>query len=149
MWIELDVVGRCYPKSFRVSRNPHHHQVACARSARRAITTSYQQSDHRILMNAMLDMGKGTSTWPETVKAQGTVYGTQRTESNQGTEERIIMKLSTDDQATGKLHEIKGAIKQKAGELTGNANLEADGRFEKNAGKVISIAGKIEKAAGK
>ena len=59
------------------------------------------------------------------------------------------MKPSTEDKTTGKLHEVKGAIKQKAGELTSNPNLEADGRAEKNAGKVQNIAGKIEKAVGK
>jgi uncharacterized protein YjbJ (UPF0337 family) len=58
------------------------------------------------------------------------------------------MKLSTDDKATGKLHEVKGAIKQKAGELTRNPNLEAGGRAEKNAGKVQGFAGKVEKAIG-
>ncbi len=59
------------------------------------------------------------------------------------------MKPSTDDKTTGKLHEVKGAIKQTAGELTSDPNLEADGRAEKNAGKVQNIAGKIEKAVGK
>jgi uncharacterized protein YjbJ (UPF0337 family) len=59
-----------------------------------------------------------------------------------------MMKPSTEDKTTGKLHEFKGAIKQKAGELTKNRNLEAEGRVEKNAGKVQSIAGKIEKAVG-
>ena len=59
------------------------------------------------------------------------------------------MKLSSSDKATGKLHEVKGAIKQKAGELTENPNLEADGRTEKNAGKVQKVVGKIEKAVGK
>ena len=58
------------------------------------------------------------------------------------------MKLSTSDKATGKVHEVKGAIKQKAGELTKNPNLEADGRAEKNAGKVQKAVGKIEKAVG-
>jgi uncharacterized protein YjbJ (UPF0337 family) len=52
------------------------------------------------------------------------------------------MKPSTDDKTTGNLHEVKGAIKQKAGELTRNPNLEADGRAEKN------VVGKIEKAVG-
>ena len=46
------------------------------------------------------------------------------------------MKPSTEDKTTGKFHEVKGAIKQKAGELTKNTNLEADGIAEKNAGKV-------------
>ena len=59
-----------------------------------------------------------------------------------------MMKPSTDDKATGKFHEVKGAIKQKAGELTKNPNLAADGRAEKNAGKVQNIAGKIEKTVG-
>jgi uncharacterized protein YjbJ (UPF0337 family) len=59
------------------------------------------------------------------------------------------MKQSTQDKTTGKLHEVKGAIRQKAGELTGNPSLEADGKAEKNAGKVQSIIGKIEKVLGK
>ncbi len=58
------------------------------------------------------------------------------------------MKPSTEDKTTGKLHEVKGAIRQKAGELTNNPNLVADGKAEKSAGKVQNIAGKIEKAVG-
>jgi uncharacterized protein YjbJ (UPF0337 family) len=59
-----------------------------------------------------------------------------------------MMKPSTNDRATGKLHEVKGAIRQKAGELTKNPDLEADGIAEKNAGKVQNVVGKIEKAVG-
>jgi len=59
-----------------------------------------------------------------------------------------MMKLSTSDKATGKLHEVKGAIKQKGGELIRNPDIEADGRTEKNAGKAQSFVGKIEKAVG-
>jgi uncharacterized protein YjbJ (UPF0337 family) len=59
-----------------------------------------------------------------------------------------MMKPSTEDKTTGKLHEVKGAIKQNAGELTSNPNLAADGKAEKNAGKVQNVAGKIEKAVG-
>ena len=59
------------------------------------------------------------------------------------------MKPSTHDKTTGKLHEVKGAIRQKTGELTGNPNLAADGKAEKNAGKVQNVVGKIEKAFGK
>jgi uncharacterized protein YjbJ (UPF0337 family) len=58
------------------------------------------------------------------------------------------MKPSTQDQTAGKLHELKGAVKQKAGELTKNPNLEVDGMAEKNAGKVQNIVGKVEKAVG-
>ncbi len=60
-----------------------------------------------------------------------------------------MMKPSTDDKTTGKLHEVKGTIKQKAGELTKNPDLEAEGRAEKNAGKVQNWVGKVEKAVGK
>jgi uncharacterized protein YjbJ (UPF0337 family) len=60
-----------------------------------------------------------------------------------------MMKPSTDDKTAGKLHEVKGAIKQKVGELSNNPNLAADGRAEKNAGNVQNVVGKIEKAAGK
>jgi uncharacterized protein YjbJ (UPF0337 family) len=59
-----------------------------------------------------------------------------------------MMKPSTEDKTTGTLHEVKGAIKQKAGEITKNPNLEADGIAEKNAGKVQHVVGKIEKAVG-
>jgi uncharacterized protein YjbJ (UPF0337 family) len=55
------------------------------------------------------------------------------------------MKQSTKDKTTGKLHEVKGTIKQAVGKLTNDPNLEADGRAEKNAGKVQNIVGKVEK----
>ena len=58
------------------------------------------------------------------------------------------MKLSTSDKATGKLHEVKGAIKQTAGQVAGNPSLENKGRAEKNAGKVQNFVGKVEKAVG-
>ena len=59
-----------------------------------------------------------------------------------------MMKPSTDDRTTGKLHEVKGTVKQTIGELTKNPDLEADGRAEKNAGKVQNWIGKVEKAVG-
>ena len=58
------------------------------------------------------------------------------------------MKTSTDDKTTGKLHEVKGTLKEKIGELTRNPDLEVDGRAEKNAGKVQNWVGKVEKAVG-
>ena len=59
-----------------------------------------------------------------------------------------MMKPSTQDKTAGNLHELKGAVKQKAGELTKNPNLEADGIAEKNTGKIQHAVGKIEKAVG-
>jgi uncharacterized protein YjbJ (UPF0337 family) len=61
---------------------------------------------------------------------------------------RIMMKPSTHDETAGKLHELKGAVKQTAGKLTKNPNLEANGMAEKNAGKVQNVVGKVEKAVG-
>ena len=58
------------------------------------------------------------------------------------------MKLSTEDKTKGKLHEVKGTIKQTVGELTNDPNLEANGRAEKNAGKVQNWVGHVEKAVG-
>ena len=55
------------------------------------------------------------------------------------------MKPSTKDQIQGALHEIKGDAKKKAGEVTNNPDLAADGQNEKLAGKVQKKVGQIEK----
>ena len=59
-----------------------------------------------------------------------------------------MMKPSTDDKATGKLHEVKGTIKEKIGKITNDPELEAEGRAEKNAGKVQNWVGKVENLVG-
>jgi uncharacterized protein YjbJ (UPF0337 family) len=55
------------------------------------------------------------------------------------------MKDSTKDQVKGAAHETKGAIKQKAGQVSGNPKLEAEGQDEKLAGKIQKKIGQIEK----
>ena len=55
------------------------------------------------------------------------------------------MKSSTKDQVEGKYHEVKGKIKEMAGELTDNPNLEAEGTSEKIAGKVQGKIGEVKK----
>jgi uncharacterized protein YjbJ (UPF0337 family) len=55
------------------------------------------------------------------------------------------MKSSTKDQAEGKYHEVKGKIKEMAGELTDNPKLEAEGTSEKLAGKVQGKIGEVKK----
>jgi uncharacterized protein YjbJ (UPF0337 family) len=74
--------------------------------------------------------------------------GSQLIETRNRTKEKFTMKLSTSDKATGTLHEVKGAIKQKAGQIAGNPCLEDKGRTEKNAGKAQNFVGKVEKAIG-
>jgi uncharacterized protein YjbJ (UPF0337 family) len=58
------------------------------------------------------------------------------------------MKPSTDDKATGKLHQVTGTIKEKVGEITNNPDLEAEGQAEKNAGKALNWIGKVENLVG-
>ncbi len=60
-----------------------------------------------------------------------------------------MMKPSTIDDAEGKFHQMKGKVKEKAGQLTNNRDLEAEGTLEKAAGKVQGIIGRVEKALEK
>ncbi len=47
------------------------------------------------------------------------------------------MKPSGKDlEVAGKIHEVKGAVKEKVGKLTNNPDLEAEGKVEKVAGRV-------------
>jgi len=55
------------------------------------------------------------------------------------------MKPSTTDQLQGTLHEAKGKLKEKAGQVTKNPNLEAEGQAEKIGGKVQKKVGQVEK----
>jgi uncharacterized protein YjbJ (UPF0337 family) len=55
------------------------------------------------------------------------------------------MKASTKDQAAGKLHEAKGAVKERAGVAIGNPDLAQRGHDEKVAGKVQNKVGQVEK----
>jgi uncharacterized protein YjbJ (UPF0337 family) len=59
------------------------------------------------------------------------------------------MKPSTTDQVAGSLHEAKGKIKEKAGQVTKNPNLEAEGQAEKIGGKVQKKVGQVEKVLEK
>jgi uncharacterized protein YjbJ (UPF0337 family) len=43
------------------------------------------------------------------------------------------------------MEEIKGKVKEKAGQMTGNPRLEDEGRSQKVAGKVQKKVGEIEK----
>ena len=55
------------------------------------------------------------------------------------------MKSSTKDELKGKTHEVKGAVKETAGRITGNPSLENEGLKERVAGKVQEKIGQIEK----
>jgi uncharacterized protein YjbJ (UPF0337 family) len=63
-------------------------------------------------------------------------------------EEEITVKPSTKDQVEGKLHDIKGSVKEKAGQVAGNPDAAAEGQAEKLAGKVQTKVGQVEKVFG-
>ena len=55
------------------------------------------------------------------------------------------MKPSTKDEVEGMLHEAKGKVKQKAGQVTNNPKLADEGQAEKLGGKVQKKIGQVEK----
>ena len=59
------------------------------------------------------------------------------------------MKSSTRDKVEGAANEVKGAVKEKAGQAMGNPNLQDKGTAEKVDGKVQSKVGDIKKVFGK
>ena len=59
------------------------------------------------------------------------------------------MKSSTQDNAEGKWHKVKGKIKQVAGKAVGNRDLEAEGKAENFDGKVQEKIGEIKDVVGK
>jgi uncharacterized protein YjbJ (UPF0337 family) len=59
------------------------------------------------------------------------------------------MKSGTKDQAEGAFHELKGKVKEVAGKLSDNPDLEAEGTGEKIAGKVQGKIGQVKKVFGK
>lgn len=57
------------------------------------------------------------------------------------------------EQITGRVDQVKGAVKEAAGKLTGNTKMEVEGKLEKAAGKaettIADLANKAEKAVKK
>jgi uncharacterized protein YjbJ (UPF0337 family) len=60
-----------------------------------------------------------------------------------------MIKPSTEDQIAGKVHELKGIIKEKVGELTNDPDLEGEGIAEKIGGKIQKKVGQVEKVIEK
>jgi uncharacterized protein YjbJ (UPF0337 family) len=55
------------------------------------------------------------------------------------------MNSSTNDQAAGKFHEVKGKVKELAGQIVNSPDLEDEGKAENLGGKVQKKVGQIEK----
>jgi uncharacterized protein YjbJ (UPF0337 family) len=58
------------------------------------------------------------------------------------------MKQSIEDKAKGTFHEVKGKVKEKAGQVMNNPDLEAEGQAEKLGGKIQKKIGQVEKVLG-
>jgi uncharacterized protein YjbJ (UPF0337 family) len=59
------------------------------------------------------------------------------------------MKASTTDRVEGKFREVKGATKGAVGAVVKDRQLEVEGMFEKDVGKVLGSIGRLEKVVGK
>jgi uncharacterized protein YjbJ (UPF0337 family) len=59
------------------------------------------------------------------------------------------MKDSTKDQVGGKVHEVKGKVKEKVGKLINDPALQERGQDEKVAGKIQKKVAQIEKVLEK
>ena len=55
------------------------------------------------------------------------------------------MNPSTNDEVEGTLHQVKGKVKEVAGQAIGNPDLESEGKVENLAGKIQQKVGQIEK----
>jgi uncharacterized protein YjbJ (UPF0337 family) len=58
------------------------------------------------------------------------------------------LKASTENEVAGKVHEVKGTIKEKVGKLTNDSDLEGEGIGEEIAGKVQKKIAQVEKTLG-
>jgi uncharacterized protein YjbJ (UPF0337 family) len=57
----------------------------------------------------------------------------------------LHMKTGTQNEIAGKAHEVKGKIKEKAGELANDPDLESKGMSERVAGNVQKKLGQVQR----
>jgi len=70
-------------------------------------------------------------------------------EENKPETKENTMNSSMRDKAEGKLHEVKGAIKEAAGKLSDNPKLQIEGAVEKTAGRIQEKVGQVKQVFGK
>ena len=59
------------------------------------------------------------------------------------------MKNSTKDKVKGRIHEVKGKVKEQVGRVTNNPDMEAEGQGEKVGGKILRKIGQVDKVLGR
>jgi uncharacterized protein YjbJ (UPF0337 family) len=69
--------------------------------------------------------------------------------SNKAMPKGKTMKSSANDQVEGKVYQIKGKVREMAGEISGKPDLKAESSSEKLEGKAQEKIGDIEKVFGK
>jgi uncharacterized protein YjbJ (UPF0337 family) len=84
--------------------------------------------------------------FPACGEAQGRLTGRRNSNLVSGGSK---MKPSTENEIAGQVHEVKGKIKEKVGQLTNDPDLEAEGIGEKIAGKVRKKIAQVEKVVEK
>jgi len=59
-----------------------------------------------------------------------------------------IMSIPNKDEAKGKWEQVKGTVKDKVGEATGNRDLEAEGEAQNATGETQETWGKVKRGVG-
>ncbi len=59
------------------------------------------------------------------------------------------MKPGMQDEVEGMLHNLKGKVKEKTGELISDSDLQEEGQAEEIAGRVQEKVGQVKKVLGK
>lgn len=59
------------------------------------------------------------------------------------------MKPGIQDEVEGEFHDLKGKVKEKAGQVANDPDLETEGQAEQVAGKVQKKVGQVKKILGK
>jgi uncharacterized protein YjbJ (UPF0337 family) len=65
------------------------------------------------------------------------------------TKEMTMIKPGTQDQVEGELHDVAGKVKEVAGQITNDPDLEAEGDAERVSGKIQKKIGQVKKVLGK
>lgn len=58
------------------------------------------------------------------------------------------MSIPNKDEAAGKWEQVKGTVKEKAGEVTGDRELEAEGEVQNAEGETQETWGKLKRGVG-
>jgi uncharacterized protein YjbJ (UPF0337 family) len=85
----------------------------------------------------------------QTTGMSPTVRGSTNNRLKPKANRRIPMKSSTRDKAEGKMHQVKGKIKEVVGKVVNDEDLEAEGKVENLEGKVQEKVGEIKKVVEK